>query len=214
MYEKEKDELIHTGLILKEYNLISLSGGNVSRRLPDSNFLVTPSGMAYDEMVTDDIVIIDSEGNVVEGTRRPSVDSIALLHVYNNMKRVNAIIHTHQPYATAIGMLYDQVPPAVTTLANACAGTVNVAPFSSAASLAMGVETVTHIGDANAVILKNHGVITVGDTIKEALYAAVYMEDALKTFFIAKSMGDPVMLTETQYLEAIEVFKHYGQNKK
>ncbi len=213
MYEQEKNELIKTGLALKENKLISLSGGNVSCRLPGDKILVTPSGMAYEGMVTDDIVTLDIDGNVIEGTRRPSVDSIALLHVYRNMSRVNAIIHTHQPYATAIGMVYDQVPPAVTTLANACAGVVNVAPFSSAASLAMGEETVNNIGDANAVILKNHGVITVGKTIKEALYAAVYMEDALKTLFIAKAMGDPVLLTDEQYQEAIDVFKDYGQKK-
>ena len=189
MFEQEKNDLIKTGLALKENKLISLSGGNVSCRLPDGNILVTPSGMAYEGMVPEDIVTLDIDGNVVAGSRRPSVDSIALLHVYRNMERVNAIIHTHQPYATAVGMVYDEVPPAVTTLANAVAGTVKVAPFSSAASLAMGEETVNHIGDANAVILKNHGVITVGATIKEALYAAVYMEDALKTLFIAKAMG-------------------------
>lgn len=213
MFEQEKLELIKTGQALKANNLISLSGGNVSSRMPDNKILVTPSGMAYEGMVPDDIVVLDIDGNVLEGTRRPSVDSIALLHVYRNMKRVNAIIHTHQPYATAVGMVYDKIPFAVTTLANACAGVVNVAPFSSAASLAMGVETVNHIGDANAVILKNHGVITVGDTIKEALYAAVYMEDALKTLFIAQSMGTPVLLTDAQYQEAIEVFKDYGQKK-
>ncbi len=213
MYTQEKKELIHTGLALKENKLISLSGGNVSYRLPENKILVTPSGMAYEKMVPEDIVVLDIGGNIIEGTRRASVDSIALLHIYKNMSRVKAIIHTHQPYATAIGMIYDQVPPAVTTLANACAGMVNVAPFTSAASLAMGVETVNHIGDANAVILKNHGVITVGNTLKEALYAAVYMEDALKTFFIAKSIGEPTLLTLEQYDEAINVFKDYGQKK-
>ena len=213
MFEQEKLEIIKTGQALKENNLISLSGGNVSFRTPDNKILVTPSGMAYEGMVPDDIVTMDLDGNVLEGTRRPSVDSIALLHVYKNMDRVNAIIHTHQPYATAIGMVYDEVPPAVTTLANAVAGTVNVAPYSSAASLAMGEETVNNIGDANAVILKLHGVITVGKTMKEALYAAVYMEDALKTFFIAKSIGNPVLLTDEQYQEAIDVFKDYGQSK-
>ncbi len=213
MYEKEKNELIKTGQALKEYNLIALSGGNVSSRMPDNKILVTPSGMAYDTMVADDIVVMDLDGKIIEGTRRPSVDSIALLHVYKNMERVNAIIHTHQVYATAVGMVYDKVPNAVTTLANACAGEVHVAPFSSAASLAMGEETVDNIGDSNAVILKNHGVITVGKTIKEALYAAVYLEDAVKTLFVAKSMGEPVLLTDAQFVEAVNVFKDYGQSK-
>lgn len=214
MYDKEKREIINAGLALKEYNLIALSGGNVSMRLPNGQLLVTPSGMAYDGMVEDDVVVMDIDGTVVEGERRPSVDSLALLHVYKNMKRVNAIIHTHQVYATAISLVFDKVPNAVTTLANACAGEVQVAPFSSAASLQMGIETVEHIGDSNAIILKNHGVITVGKNLKEALYAAVYLEDAVKTYFVAKSMGEPTLLSDEQFKEAVEVFKDYGQKKK
>ena len=214
MYSTEKKQIIQTGLALKEYNLIALSGGNVSMRMPDGKILVTTSGMAYDGMVEDDVVIIDIDGNIVEGDRRPSVDSMALLHIYKKMERVNAIIHTHQVYATAVSLVFDKVPNAVTTLANACAGEVNVAPFSSAASLQMGIETVNHIGDSNAVILKNHGVITVGSTLKQALYAAVYLEDAVKTYFVAKSMGEPVLLSDEQFHEAVEVFKDYGQKKK
>lgn len=214
MYAQEKREIINAGLALKEYNLIALSGGNVSMRMPDGNALVTPSGMAYDTMVEEDVVLVSLEGEVIEGSRRPSVDSQALLHIYKNMPRVNAIIHTHQVYATAISLVYDKVPNAVTTLANACAGEVKVAPFSSAASLKMGVETVDNIGDSNAIILKNHGVITVGGTLKEALYAAVYLEDAVKTFFVAKSMGEPTLLTDVQFKEAVEVFKDYGQKQK
>jgi L-ribulose-5-phosphate 4-epimerase len=214
MYDKEKREIINAGLALKEYNLIALSGGNVSMRLPNGQLLVTPSGMAYDGMVEDDVVVMDIDGTVVEGERRPSVDSLALLHVYKNMERVNAIIHTHQVYATAISLVFDKVPNAVTTLANACAGEVQVAPFSSAASLQMGIETVEHIGDSNAIILKNHGVITVGKNLKEALYAAVYLEDAVKTYFVAKSMGEPTLLSDEQFKEAVEVFKDYGQKKK
>lgn len=214
MYKKEKLEIIKTALALKEYNLIALSGGNVSMRMPDGKVLVTPSGMIYDTMVDKDVLVMELDGTIVEGDRRPSVDTVALLHIYNSMSRVKAIIHTHQVYATAISLVYDKVPNAVTTLANACGGEVFVAPFSSAASLEMGKETVDHIGDSNAVILKNHGVITVGTTLKEALYAAVYLEDAVKTFFVARSMGEPTLLTDKQFKQAVEVFKDYGQKKK
>ena len=213
MFDEEKKEIIKAGMTLREYGLISLSGGNVSLRMPGNEILVTPSGMAYDTMVPEDVVVMNLEGQVLEGTRRPSVDSVALLHVYRNLGRVNSIIHTHQVYATAAGLVYDRVPNAVTTLANACGGEVHVAPFSSAASLAMGEETVKHIGNSKAVILKNHGVITVGKTIKEALYAAVYLEDAVKTYFIARAMGEPAMLTDEQFLEAVDVFKDYGQTR-
>ena len=211
MFEKEKREVIHAALELKEYRLIAMSGGNVSLKIDDDHILVTPSGMGYEGMVEDDIIVMDIEGNIVEGKRRPSVDTIALLYIYKNMPNVNSIIHTHQAYATAIGLIQDEFPVAVTTLANVTLGSVKVAPYSSPASLNMGIETVENIGDRRAVILKHHGVVTVGGTLKEALYAAVYMEDAARTYLAAKAAGTPTIMTEEQIRNAVEVFQDYGQ---
>ena len=210
MYTEEKQAIIEAGKKLHEYNLISLSGGNVSLRVGD-HFLVTPSGMSYDTMVVDDICVMDSEQTMIEGNRRPSVDSVALLHIFQNLENVNAIIHTHQVYATAVGLVEDELPAVVTTLVNATHGPVKVAPYSSAASLDMGIKTVENIGDRLAVILKNHGVVTVGSTLKEALYAAVYLEDAAKTYCVARSIGKPVELDAGQIDEAVEAFRNYGQ---
>jgi L-ribulose-5-phosphate 4-epimerase len=213
MYEKEKDEIIHAALALKEYRLIALSGGNVSIRMPNNNILVTPSGMLYETMITSDVVVLDSEGKVIEGTRKVSVDTEALLYMYKKLPHVNAIIHTHQVYASAVGAVYDELPAIVTTLPNACLGPIKVAPFTSAASLDMGVVAVDYLKDRRAVILKSHGVLTVGGTLKEALYSAVYLEDAAKTFIMAKVLGNPVILTEEQVSEAVGKFKpgSYGQ---
>ena len=213
MYEKEKDEIIHAALALKEYRLIALSGGNVSIRMPNNNILVTPSGMLYETMVTSDVVVLDSEGKVIEGTRKVSVDIEALLYMYKKLPHVNAIIHTHQVYASAVGAVYDELPAIVTTLPNACLGPIKVAPFRSAASLDMGVVAVDYLKDRRAVILKSHGVLTVGGNLKEALYSAVYLEDAAKTFIMAKVLGNPVILTEEQVSEAVGKFKpgSYGQ---
>lgn len=211
MYNNIKRDIIDTALKLKEYNLIALSGGNVSVRTEEGHILITPSGMSYEGMVEDDIIVMDIEGKVIEGTRRPSVDTEPILYIYKHLPHVNAVIHTHQVYATAAGLIGDQLPAAVTTLPNATLGAVNVAPFSSAASLEMGIQTVEHIDGKRAIILKNHGVITVGETLKKALYAAVYMEDAAKTYLLAKMVGNPVLLTQTQVDEAVEVFEHYGQ---
>lgn len=211
MYEQERQAVIDAGRKLHDYRLISLSGGNVSLRLGD-HFLVTPSGMGYEGLVPSDICVVDRDGEFVDGSRRPSVDSVALLHIFKEKPEINAIIHTHQVYATAIGLVQDQLPAAVTTLINATLGPVNVAPYSSAASLDMGVKTVEHIGKSRAVILKNHGVVTVGSTLKEALYAAVYLEDAAKTYCIARMMGEPAELTPAQIQEAVAVFEDYGQD--
>ena len=213
MYEKQKKMVIETALEIKKSGLISLSGGNVSMRMPSGHILVTPSGMSYEGMKAKDIVVTDIKGNRIEGKLRESVDTIALLYIYEHMPQVNAIIHTHQPYATAAGLLGDTLPAAVTTLANVTLGAVNVAPYCSAASLDMGVQTVKYIGERRAVILKHHGVIAVGKDLKEALYAAVYMEDAAKTYLAAKAAGEPVIMTEEQTQDAVNIHKTYGQPK-
>jgi L-ribulose-5-phosphate 4-epimerase len=211
MYEIEKRAIIDAALALKEYKLIALSGGNVSLRLDNGHILVTPSGMSYKGMVEDDIIVMTLTGNVVEGERRPSVDTEALLHIYQNLGEVISVIHTHQVYATAAGLVTDVLPCAVTTLPNATLGAVNVAPYSSAASLEMGIEAVKHLDGKRAVILKHHGVITVGGNLKEALYAAVYLEDAAKTWLVARSVAEVPILNELQIQKAVEVFADYGQ---
>ncbi len=214
MYEKEKQEIIKAALLLKEYKLIALSGGNVSMRTPEGHIIATPSGMLYETMVTDDVVVLGIEGNTIEGKRKVSVDIEAILYILKNMPQVNAVIHTHQVYASAVGLVEDVLPAAVTTLPNACLGPITVAPFSSSASLEMGITVVKYINNKRAVILKNHGVITVGGTLKEALYSAVYLEDAAKTYIMAKAIGVPSILTEEQVEEAVGKFKPgtYGQS--
>ena len=167
--------------------------------------------MMYETMVPDDIVVIDYSGAVIEGTRRVSVDTEAILYIYNNMPEVNAVIHTHQVYATAVGLVEDLLPAAVTTLCNATLGSVVVAPYSSAASLEMGKYTVKYINKKRAIILKNHGVITVGRNLKEALYAAVYLEDTAKIYILARSIGKPILLNEEQIKVAVDKFEDYGQ---
>ena len=212
MYEKEKQKIIDAALKLDKYQLISLSGGNVSERVSENHILVTPSGMIYGDMVSSDILVVDNDGNVVEGDRKVSVDTVALCYIYKHMPKVNAVIHTHQPYATGLGLVYDRIDCDLTTLANTTKGHVNVAPYSSAASIDMGIAVVDNIGESLAVILKNHGVVTVGKNLTEALYAAVYLEESAKTLYVAYSTGRPMAkLTEDQIKVAVDVFKHYGQ---
>ena len=215
MYTEEKREVIKTALEIKESGLIMLAGGNVSMRMPGGDILVTPSGTYYETMEPDDVLVMDKDGEIIEGMMKPSVDFIALKYVYDNMPEVNAIIHTHQPYATAVGLIADELPVCVTTLANATLGAVAVAPYSSAASLEMGIAAVENLNGKRAVILKHHGVLTVGGTLKEALYAAVYMEEAAKVYLLAKNAGGEVpVLDEAQINEAVEAFRKCGQKGK
>jgi len=211
MYEKEKRAVIDTAITIKEYDLVQLAGGNVSMRLENGDLLITPSGTYYETMKEDDVLLMDSEGNIKEGSMKPSVDTIALVYIYKNMPEVNAIIHTHQTYATAVGLIQDKLPAVTTTLSNVTLGEVNVAPYSSPASINMGIETVEHIDGKRAIILKHHGVVTVGGNLKEAMYAAIYMEDTAKGYLAALAAGKPDVLTKEQSDHAADLFKGVGQ---
>jgi len=211
MYEKIKQEMIEAALEMKRNNLITLAGGNVSCRMENGDMIITPSGMAYEIMKPEDMIVFDKNQNIIEGTTKPSVDTPALLYIFEKMPEVNAILHTHQPYATAVGLVSDELPCCLTTLSNATRGAVTVAPYSPPGNLSMGVLTVDYIGDKLAVILKHHGVITVGKDLHEALYAAVYLETSCITYLAAAAAGTPALLTEEQNAECVEVWKHVGQ---
>lgn len=215
MFEDVKQQMLRYALKLDQYGLVALSGGNLSARVqgPDGDlFVVTPSGMIYDEMVPSDMLVMDIDGTIVEGTRKASVDTEALLYIYAHMPRVNAVIHTHQPYATGLGLVMDEIPCNLSTTANAVEGPVAVAPYGDAGSMDMGIKAVEHIGDRLAVVLKNHGVISVGRDLRQALFACVYLEEAAKTVSVALSTGLPMAkMTQAQIDEAIAVFHRYGQ---
>lgn len=213
MYETEKIELLKYAHYLDKYQLITLSGGNLSLKC-GNHVITTPSGMIYEDMKSTDFIVVDMNGLVLEGHRKPSVDLEAILYIFKNVSRVNAIIHTHQPYATAIGLIGDEFPCTITTLANSAKGSVLVAPYTSAATEDMGVKAVEYLNGKNAVILKHHGFIGVGNNLKEALYACVYTEEAAKTYLAALSTQKPLaMLNEDQIEESVRVFDSYGQSK-
>ena len=189
MFEKEKKQVLDAALEIRRCSLVSLSGGNISMRVGEDRYLVTPSGMIYEQMVPEDVCLIDGTCRVVEGNRKPSSDSSALVYLFEHMPKVQAVIHTHQPWATAAGFAADEIPDFLVTLMDACRNPVRVAPFTPSSAVGMGKLAVEYAGDSLAVILKHHGVITWGGDLQEALYAAVYLEEAAKTYVLAKAMG-------------------------
>ena len=175
MFSEMKKEIIEAGILLDRYELVSLTCGNLSVRMPTGEILVTPSGMMYEKMVEDDMIVMDIDGNVIEGTRKPSSDTPAILHIFRERPDINAVIHTHQPYATAVSLIpgLTEFRVCITALANAAGGNVPITPYSAAGSIDMGIDTVKYVGNGHAVILSQHGVMTVGKDLNQALYAAV-----------------------------------------
>ncbi len=211
MYENEKKKILRNCLRMKEYQLISLTGGNISLKIDEDTYLVTPSGMLYEEMTIDDICVIDHEGHLKEGTRKPSSDWTALIYIYDHRPDVFATIHTHQPYATAIGMVNDSLPACMVTLIDANHARINVAPWTKSSDIGMGKIALEYAGDANTVIMKHHGVIAFGKDLEEAVYAAVYLEEAAKTYCMARIMGSVPELTDQEIADEAAGWQTYGQ---
>jgi len=212
MFEDVKKQIIKYGMLMDRYNLIALAGGNLSARMPSGEILITPSGMIYEEMVESDVIVMDVDGNIIEGTRKPSSDTEGILYVFKNKPDVNAVIHTHQPYATAIGLIREGFWKVnLTTLGNVVCGHVPIAPYSSPGSIEMGMDAVKYLGDAKAVILEHHGILAVGADLKHALNTCVYMEEAAKCYLAAEAVQPTKPMTEPQVQQCAEIYKYVGQ---
>ena len=212
MYEAERQSLIDCALQMKAEQLVKGSGGNVSLRVGEDRFVVTPSAMAYETMNPADVCVVDSAGNVVEGERRPTSDITAILYIFNHRPDVGAVIHTHQPYATALSLVADELPADFVTVIDELNAAVQVAPFTRSSDEGMGVQTVEYAGDALAVILKHHGAIALGRDVDEALSSAVSLEEGCRCYLAALATGLPVAhLTPEQIADEAEERGYYGQ---
>lgn len=211
-YENDRNELIKIALEMKANGLIKMSGGNVSKRVSDKEILVTPTAMDYETMKPEDICVVDYEGNVVDGIRKPTSDLKAILYIFKHMPWVNVIIHTHQPNATAVSLVCNQLPCVCTTMVDELHGPVNVAPFTISSDEGMGISTVKYAGDSLAVILKHHGVISYGKNSDQALCAAIYLEETAEVYLKALATGKKVeQLTEEEVALEDAPRGNYGQ---
>lgn len=212
LYEKKRHELIEYARKMEKYNLVKMSGGNVSLRLEDGNVIVTPSAMNYDTMVPEDIVVLDINGNIIEGKRRPTSDLSAILYILQNMPWVNAVIHTHQAKAIAFSLVGDLLPVISSTMVDEIKDAVQVAPFTISSDIGMGIETVKHAGKSLCVILKNHGAMAYGKNLDQALSAAVYLEETCDVYMTALATGKEItVLTRKQIEEEDAPRGYYGQ---
>lgn len=214
-YKEERQAIIDCARKMEKYGLVVFSGGNISMRMSDGNFLVTPSAMEYDSMLPEDVVLVDAAGATIEGSRRPTSDLQAILYIFQKMPEVNVVLHTHQSKAVAVSMIADQLPVISTTMVDELYGEVPVAPFTISSDIGMGVSVVEYAKKALAVILKQHGVITFGNSLEQALSAAVYLEETCQLYLSVLAAGRNVLaLTEEQIEAEARPRGYYGQPKK
>jgi len=213
MLEKLREEVCEMNLELSRSRLVTMFSGNVSGRDPETGYVaIKPSGMNYRNMRPEDMVIVDMNGDVVEGKHKPSVDTLTHLYIYKNRPDVNGITHTHSNYATSFAALGQSIPVYLTAMADDFGGPVPCTDYASVGSEAIGKEILRVIGNSPAVLVKNHGVFTIGKSPSEALKIAVMLEDIAKTVHLALLRGKPQEIPPEEVQRAYEWHqKFYGQ---
>ncbi|WP_433293485.1 L-ribulose-5-phosphate 4-epimerase [Actinoplanes sp. CA-030573] len=184
---------------LPRNDLVVWTAGNVSARVPGEDLLVIkPSGVSYDEITADAMVVTDLDGNLVEGDHKPSSDTAAHAYVYKHMPHVQGVVHTHSTYATAWSARGEAIPCVLTMIADEFGGEIPVGPFALIGDDSIGrgiVETLRH-HRSPAVLMRNHGVFTIGRSARDAVKAAVMCEDVARTVHIARQLGAPIPIPQ------------------
>lgn len=192
MLEKLKDEVCRLNCALPEENLVVWTSGNVSVRDPETGYaVIKPSGVKFEDLLPEHMVVVDLDGNTIEGELKASSDTASHLYIYKQMPEINGVVHTHSNYATAFAAVGKPIPPVLTAIADEFGGPIPCGGFALIGGEEIGRIVVESIGHSPACLLKNHGVFTVGPTGEKALKAAVMVEDVAKTVWLALQVGSP-----------------------
>ena len=182
---------------LPRNGLVSWTGGNISLRDPESGLVaIKPSGVRYGELTAESMVVVDLDGTIVEGDLKPSSDTASHLYVYRQRPDVNGVVHTHSRYATAFAAVGRSIPVYLTAQADEFGGEIPCAGFAIIGDESIGAQVIEGIGRSPAVLLKNHGVFTIGPTAAAAVKTAVMVEDIAATVWLALQIGTPDVLPD------------------
>lgn len=212
MLEELRHDVWKYNLDLPKYGLVVMTSGNISGRDAASDLVVIkPSGINYDEMTPDDMVVVDLDGAVVEGHLKPSTDTATHLYVYRHRPDVFGIGHTHSTYASSFAALGQPIP-AVLTSAAMLGGEIPCGGYATIGGEQIGAEILRKIGSKLAIVMQNHGVFTIGDSPRQAAKMAIEVEEIAKITHLAMLKGEPIRLTEQQLLETGDMYATvYGQ---
>src|SRR4051794_15222441 len=190
---------------LTRYRLVIWTAGNVSARVPGRDLMVIkPSGVSYDDLSPENMVLCDLHGRVVEGDHAPSSDTDAQAYVYRHLPHVGGVVHTHSTYATAWAARAEPIPCVLTMAADEFGGEIPVGPFAVIGddSIGRGIVDSLRGHRSPAVLMRNHGVFTIGRTARAAVAAAVMCEDVARTVHVARQLGAPVPI-EPRYVDQL-----------
>lgn len=209
---------------LPKWGLIVWTAGNVSQRIrgeaedgSQDLLVIKPSGVSYDELDADAMVVCDLEGNLILGEGSPSSDTAAHAYVYRHMPEVGGVVHTHSTYATAWAARGEEIPCVLTMMGDEFGGPVPVGPFALIGDDSIGRGIVDTLKDSRspAVLMQNHGPFTIGKDGRAAVKAAAMVEEVARTVHIARQLGEPIVIPQDKIDSLYARYQNvYGQHSK
>ena len=217
--QRVRDDVAALHAQLTRYNLVIWTGGNISGRVPGADlFVIKPSGVEYDDLRADNMILCTLDGAVVPGSpgseRSPSSDTAAHAYVYRHMSHVNGVVHTHSTYATAWAARGEPIPCVITGQADEFGGDIPIGPFAIIGDESIGEGIVATLAGhrSRAVLMQNHGVFTIGSSPRDAVKAAVMAEDVARTVHIARQLGETIPIPREKIDSLFERYQNvYGQ---
>ena len=217
-WESEKKQVIEAAQEMEKKGLAVGTAGNVSLRLKDSSgrelLAITPSGRYYDSLKVDDIVVVDFAGHRVEGELKASIETVMHLEVYKARKKVNAVVHAHPAFCSVIAVAGLEIPPLIDEQVIYIGGEIKVAQYAFPGTPELAKNAVSALGPRNAVILANHGALSVGRDMREALTICEMAEEMAKIYVSALGLGKVNPLSaEVVELEKAFFASIYGEGE-
>jgi L-ribulose-5-phosphate 4-epimerase len=208
-----REEIHRCHLELVRHNLATWTSGNVSGRDQETGLVVIkPSGIRYEDLTPEGMVVVDLEGRIVEGRYKPSSDTAAHLYIYQRRPDVGGVVHTHSTFATAFAALGRPIPACLTAVCDEFGGPIPCGGYARVGGEEIGQEVIRAIGNSPAILMKNHGVFAIGKTPEAAVKAAVMTEDAARTVFYALLLGTPEEIPPEEVARAHQRYlEEYGQ---
>ncbi len=213
--QQARQDLAHLHAQLWDAGLVVWSGGNISQRV-EGGFVIKPSGLLYDELTPESMIHCDLGGNVIAGDRAPSSDTASHAYVYRNMPEVGGVVHTHSNYASAWAAVEKPIPCILTAIADEFGGEIPLGPFAIIGddSIGQGIVETLRGHRSKAVLMRQHGVFSIGKDAKSALKAAIMCEDVAKSAHLAHQLGDPKPIAQHFVDSLFDRYQNvYGQKK-